>query len=306
MAEEDTETPTEEEEFTSAFAEFTEGSPEPKADAPDEAVETEAPPEPAPEPSEPEPEDPWADLPQAAREHIQSVEADKVKYEADWKAARNRSQGEVSALAKRAHAAEEQLRALQAKPPAPEADPPSDDESGDSDEFEKEYGDIATHIDKRVDAIVAKAAASIDERVAARVKPMEEEAIKQFYREEYAALDAAHDDWETVTDLDDYKTWLAGKSHLMQQAAVSRLASEVAEAVTLFKAETNYTSGDPDGDEPSEIERLKQEREEKLRASSVRPIKGSKTNVRPAAADDFSSSFAVEAAKVEDAQTKRA
>lgn len=234
-----------------------------------------------------------------------------------YRAAKGRARQEVSTLARRNAELERELanarrqqQPAAASPAAPAGAPAGGEgaqptaaeiaaasESPEAwQQFEKDYPEVARAMDARLDARLNAALRDRDQRLDgldARLAPVSERAEKEATAAELEVLSGVHEDWEGVVKDRAYWDWLGRQSPTTQQLANSPYGSDVASAITLYKAAHPELGAPAEGgqEQESEVQRLQREREERLRGATTVQTRP-RTGTRPTDSADFSGAFA--------------
>lgn len=246
-----------------------------------------------------------------------------------YRAAKGRARAEVSTLARRNAELERELANVRRQQPvAPNAPVPSAAAPAAGEgaqptaaeiaaasaspeawqQFEKDYPEVARAMDARLEArLDARLNAALRDRdqrldsMDARLAPVAERAERDATATELEVLSGVHEDWRGVVEDQAYWNWLAAQSAATQQLANSPYGSDVASAITLYKAAHPELAAAPapaDQQPESEVQRLQREREERLKGATTvqtRPRGGT----RPTDSADFSGAFNAYAAAEE-------
>jgi hypothetical protein len=175
--------------------------------------------------------DPWAGVPDEARERIAQIEKerDEAKHKAQSDASR------VAALSRK-------LQQLTVATPAPQAPAEPTEAQKALDEKVKqlrsEYGEIA---DPLIELIENQRKELNDVRTTLTGLSQEHQA--QVIATETQALEARHPDWRDIAQSTDFQGWIEIQPKNIQNLAASWDARETSVVLTLFKAERAQTTG---------------------------------------------------------------
>lgn len=176
--------------------------------------------------------DPWAHLPQEARDHLAQLqrERDEARHKAQSDANR------VAALSRKLAQQQAAGSALTAPPTQPNEAQKALDEK--ITQLRKDYGDIA-------DPIIELIEAQRNELQAVRsvVSEVATERQQAAVEAETKALEERHPDWRQVASSPDFAGWLEAQPENVQRLASSWDARESSVVLTLFKTERAETTG---------------------------------------------------------------
>lgn len=276
------------EDYESAFAEFSGEAADPVVED-NTASEQQADPAPAAteaptEPPAQEAEDPLAGLPENIRKLFE--EQERARREAEHAA---KSQiGRVSALQKKVN----DLESMTKQQPSPAAQGetplPGDDDWA---AFQNDYPQIASAIEKRL--------AALDSKVGEATQPIQQMQHERFIASQYAALEAAHPDWQAVAASDSFRSWLSSQPPRIQSLITSEDAADAAYLLTTYKGLARPQQA-PSG--PSVVEEIKEQRKAQLQQSAGVSSRNSPNPSVGGAPDDYDQAFAFFSKKQE---TKR-
>ena len=262
----------EQDDYESAFAEFSEA--EGTADvgeqttneSDDDTTESEAVPETG--------NDPLAGLNESQRKFVEELQ--RKAEEAEHTA---KSQiGRVSALTRKLNelgqSKPQESNRLDAAPLP--GDP-------DWEQFKDDFPGMATAVEKRLAAIEK----SLTERVGQVAQPIHQMQREQFMRSQFAALEAAHPDYQTVAGSNEFRSWLATQPSQVQQLITSEDASEASWLLSTYKS----LAGSPTPQGQSDVVALREKRKAQLQQSAGVPAKGSGNQSIGGAPDDYEAAF---------------
>ena len=266
----------EQDDFDAAFAEFSvaeepavvEDEPTNEDDSePDEQGDTETKQEPEQE------DDPLAGLNEAQRKRFEELQ----RRAAEAEHAAKSQIGRVSALTRKLH---ELGNAKQQDPKQEDATPLPGDPEWES--FKADFPEMSTAVEKRL-AAMEKALA---ERVGQVAQPIQQMQREQYLRNQFAALEAAHPDYQTVAASDGFRSWLATQPPQVQQLIGSEDASEASWLLSTYKALTGQARQGQ-----SDVTALREKRKAQLQQSAGVPAKGSTNPSVGGAPDDYEAAF---------------
>jgi len=155
------------------------------------------------------------------------------------------------------------------------------------DSFKEEYGDIAEALDDKLEFERARIREDVLQEVNA---PLQELRQKEDHREitsQYAALDAAHDDWTAVVASNEYKDWMQNQPQTIQKMMRSQ---DAADAVYLLDSFKSRSPAVVETEQATVAEDKRTQRKQRLRSSQGLPGQGQKQTTLPK--DDFDAVFA--------------
>jgi hypothetical protein len=218
-------------------------------------------------------DDPLAGLPESTKKYV--LELQRQKDEAEHAA---KSQiGRVSALTRK-------LNEMSSKPAVEatqETPLPGDSEW---DEFKNDYPQIASQVEKRMDAVNKL----LNEKVGQATQPIRELQHQQFLNGQFAALQAAHPDFQEVAVSSQFRSWLSAQPPTIQALITSEDASDASYLLSTYKAiagRANTPSG------PSRVEAIKAQRQQKLQQSAGVTARQAANPSVGGAPDDFDAAF---------------
>ncbi|WP_375188411.1 hypothetical protein [Sphingobium yanoikuyae] len=251
-----------------------------------EEPKDDTPPAPAADAQEPEeakaPFDPWNGLSDEQKGYFQSLQHSESS-----------NRGRVAALNRQIS----ELRAA-GQPPAADQQGKDADDKGQQPKDDRterlkaaaeEYPDAVGPL---VEAIVDLQARLEDQKPQAPAA--QEEPDAQAMEKEYQALEKAHPDYRQIGADPSYSQWVASKPRAIQELANSYAADDVANVLTLYKAERTASMAPPK--EEAKTDTNAQKRERQLEGSRAVASRGAPVSSGPAA-DDFNASFAATATR---------
>lgn len=165
-------------------------------------------------------------------------------------------------------------------------------------EFKETYPEIATVIDKRLNAGFQQ----VNQIVNQRVGRIEEGDRERQLRDQFMLLQEDHEDYVDVLRGRPFHEWLAQQPQMVQQMAHSAQAQDVSWVLTQHKRDIGATKPAGQQVEPgSRAAAIKSERERKLQQAQA-PQNVRTNRPRPVARDDFDGAFAAFAAQQEKRQ----
>lgn len=266
-------------EFDSAFAEFAgeEVAPKPvEVEEPQEQEQTEQEPEPVAEeaPTQDEqPVDPLAGAPETVRKYVEELQRKAAEAE---HAAKSQI-GRVSALQKKVN----ELSSAKTET-ANQAAPQPGDEGWDK--FKDDFPEIAGAIEKRI--------ADLDAKVGQATQPIQEMQRNAYVQSQYAALQAAHPDWQDVAGSNEFRSWLSVQPPTIQALITSDDAADAAYLIGSYKALAPKKV-------PGEATAIKEQRKAQLQQATGVQSKATASPGVGGAPDDFDGAFAFFAKQAE-------
>lgn len=208
-------------EYERAFAEFS-GE---KDDA--EGVEDDAPVA-QDEPDAPEaeqaqaPDDPFAGLSESQKKVVEGMQQKLAA--ADHEIRSNR--GRIAALQRKA----QEATAPKQQEPRDLAQPTGVSEDR-WNEFKKDFPEVAEVFEARLQHMEQL----VDQRLGQATQPIKELEHRQYLQGQYAALEAAHPDWNAAVKSSEFRSWLSAQPQSVQQIMASEDASEASWLIGRFK-----------------------------------------------------------------------
>jgi len=204
----------------------------------------------------------WADAPEALRTQHQELLAQNKKLEQA-----NRShQGRLSAM---------QLKINQQQHQSPPAE--NQPSAGDVKEamktpeqwaaFKEEYPDIHAAVESRMEQNNLHTQTQIQQHIDQAIQPLQAAEQERAQAQELAALEAAHPDWATVVQADDFKYWMMGQPPQMHAMLKGDTAHEVGTVLSLYGSATQVAP------KHSTIDDLKARRQQQLTSAVGIPTK---------------------------------
>jgi hypothetical protein len=262
----------EQDDYESAFAEFSEaegtadvGEQTTNESDSEEATESEAVPETE--------NDPLAGFNENQRKIVEELKrkADEAEHTA-------KSQiGRVSALTRKLNELSQAKSQVSNQPDA--APLPGDP---DWEQFKADFPEMSNAVEKRLASIEK----SLTERVGQVAQPIHQMQREQFLRSQFAALEAAHPDYQSVAGSNEFRSWLATQPPQVQQMIGSEDAAEASWLLSTYKSLAVKT---PQG--PSDVVALREKRKAQLQQSAGVPAKGSSNQSIGGAPDDYEAAF---------------
>ena len=260
-------------EFDAAFDEITnpvEDKTEEPQEEPQEEAQEEAQEEPQEEAQEevvePDQETPSLDVLQKERDEL-------LQY-------RRSNEGRVSAL-------QQKINQLERQQPQPQTPPPANVAPEKWGEFEEEYPEIAQAINARMGAMQQTIAQQMDGRIGQAVQPLQQSEHQRFLQSQYAALEAAHPDWQETVRSESFREWLSVQPQAVQGFMNSEDASDASYLLDTYK---HSQPQQPEVTPDPKVAEIQAQREKKLKDSQ-----GIKSRPTPGATgglpDDFDSAF---------------
>lgn len=212
-------------EFEKAFAEFSGAKAEGvEDDAPAEQDEPEQTDEPQAEDAPaPEQEDPFAGLSEAQKKIVREMQQKLAA--ADHEIRSNR--GRIAALQRKA---QEATAPAKQEPQRDLAQP-----AGVSDkrweDFKKDFPEVAEVFEAKLKHMEQL----VDQRLGQATQPIKELEHRQYLQGQYAALEAAHPDWQQAVKSNEFRSWLSAQPTAVQQILQSEDASEASWLLGRFK-----------------------------------------------------------------------
>lgn len=158
-------------------------------------------------------------------------------------------------------------------------------------ELKEDFPEIAkavenklSSINQRVDEMVGQRIGQIEQQI----QPLAQQADEAALGREYAALEAAHPDYQTIADSSEFAQWLGQKPEPVQRMIESNSAADAAYLLDTFKAESGQRS---------EQRRSQNQQQNRQRLELNVAVPSTRTKRREVSDDDFSSAFASAAAK---------
>lgn len=283
--------------FEEAFNDAVDGKPQAEDDADDDPDE-----DPDDEEDDPEDEDP-------AESEEEPSKADKepekeltleeqlaqVTQERDQLKHRIKSdEGRVNAYQRQAMTVQQKLEALTKKV----EDPANTEKERDAakerlaqqannstwEEFEEEFPEFAMALNERLGEIDAREKA-FEKRfgdLESKVQPLTQQAQQSALQSEFAALEAAHPDYEEVSGSEEFSNWLEKQPVPVQQLINSNAASDAAYLLDNFKRDTGQ-------DSDSRESQANQRNQARLQSNVA--VTSKPRPRRPVADDDYESAF---------------
>lgn len=282
--------PEDKDDFESAFAEFS--KPEPADQELPEEEENE--PEQEPEDGESEGEKP-EDQPTEGQQQEPDTELAKLMRERDeWRHRYQSDMGRIAALQRKV--AELQDSRAPARPSQEQIQ-----EAMGSDEgwktFTETYPDIAAAIDKRFERERNTIGAQVEQSIAPIRQSQEQQyQIEQsrYTQWQYDLLGKEHPDYMQVVKTKEFADWRDRQRPAIQSLFDSEDYRDAAEAIRIYKMETQQHASPP---QPSEVANIRQERERRLDVASAPPTRSSAAVRSAVPADDFEAAFQAFAAR---------
>lgn len=215
-----------------------------------------------------------------------------TKENADLKHRLDSDAGRVAAFQRQANTLQAQLSEAMAKGSTQaEAKEEVKDElakkvNGSSwEDLQEDFPEIAEALEHKLGSIDEKVEQMVGQRlgnIEQQIQPLTQRASNEALQSEYAALQAAHPDYETIAVSPDFNQWLNTKPVPVRQMIESNSAADAAYLLDTFKAESGANS-------EQKRSQNKQQNRERLQANVSVP---SSRNVRREISDDdFSSAF---------------
>jgi hypothetical protein len=233
----------ENQEFEDAFAEFADSK---RVEEPEETEreepqgEEDAPAQEEPEREEGGQEDPLAALTDDQRDYLKKIEEERDQ----WRHRFQSDAGRVGALQRKINELETQLTSSASKSPEQPSQREIEGAIGDDkklDEFKEDYPEFADAIQHIVESRLQKEREALEEKFGQQIKPIHERFQKneqeQYFASQYAALEAAHPDWQSVGRSQEFMEWVKRQPPIIQQAANSDDAHDVSFVLDTFKGQ---------------------------------------------------------------------
>ena len=157
---------------------------------------------------------------------------------------------------------------------------------GDSewDNFKVDYPEIASQIERRLDSVNR----ILDDKVGQATQPIRELQHQQFLNSQFAALQAAHPDFQEVAVSSQFRSWLSAQPPTVQSLITSEDASDASYLLSTYKAIAGKAQA-PSG--PSRVEAIKAQRQQKLQQSAGVSSRHATNQSVGGAPDDFDAAF---------------
>lgn len=176
-----------------------------------------------------------------------------------------RLQHQFRSEAGRQAALQRKIEELEKRGPAPQQENPGGMADADWETLKEDYPDIAAAFDKRLNSELNAALQKVEGSVSQKLQPFEEQVHNQRLNQEYAALEAAHPDWQEVAKAPEFQSWLGNQPPAVQSLMESESAADAAYLLDTYKAMNGKTA--PAGD-------IKSQRQARLAASASQPRRG--------------------------------
>ena len=212
--------------------------------------------------------DPLADAPEHVRKYVQEME----RRAAEAEHAAKSQIGRVSALQKKVN--ELASKTAQGSGAAQGTPQPGDEEWG---KFKEDFPEIAKAVEKRI--------ASLDAKVGQATQPIHEMQHRAFVQSQYAALQAAHPDWQDVAASNEFRSWLSAQPPTIQALITSENAADAAFLIGGFKSMARKAV-------PGEASAIKEQRKAQLQQAAGVPSRSAGNPAQGGAPDSFEEAFA--------------
>lgn len=216
------------------------------------------------------------------------------KLEAEVADLQHRSQsdaGRVSALQKKNN----ELVALINERNTKEEDKPFQPETAPQDdtppplvEFKDDYPDIYQGVEAYMRTELEKRTRELEQRFQSQLAPANQLVEQQQTAAEFAALEAAHPDWQQIATTDEFGQWVQQQPPAIQAMANSDYSNDVSFVLSSFKAQSQTQQPQASG--------ISRKREMQLAQSASLPSRGN-ASASTLASDDYESAFNHYAAK---------
>jgi len=214
-----------------------------------------------------EEDDPWKDAPEALRNAFNETQEalKQAKHQAHSNAGRvGAFQRQINDLNQKLSQQTSQKPASSDKKPpsgAAQEETPSDELTS---EFEEEYPQVAAYVRNRE-------AAQQEEigQLKTQVNTLLSSENQRDEQSQYAALEAAHPEWETTAVSDEFRDWISKQPANVQALTKSSIASEAIWLFDTYKGATKPAEKEADGDAVD----ISGERDKRRKAAATIPAK---------------------------------
>lgn len=165
-------------------------------------------------------------------------------------------------------------------------------QDGDDKDFRENFPEIANALDKRDQRLAQTVAMEVQKKTMAQLEPLKQAEQQRFVQSQYAALEAAHPNWQQDVRSSDFTQWLVKQPQQVQSLASSDSAEDASALLTFFKATAKPQSAQnvPTAQANEPIDQVNQQRKAKLAQATGIPSR-SKPASTSAIPDDFESAF---------------
>lgn len=219
--------------------------------------------------------DPLADVPDDIKTLVSQLQEQNAKLSHEYKSVINR----LNPKQKENEQLRRQLRELHAQVQSSRASHPEAQEKWK--EFKEEWPDIAEYVETRLSGAQQKGP---DTEIKAKLAQLEEAEQRRYVEGQYAALAAAHPDFQDIATSADFTLWVSQQPGAVQGYLTSYDAGEVSWLLSAYKRDKGIgakLSGD--------VAAIQQKRSEQLR--SGRSVSSRQVAPAQGGAEDFESAF---------------
>jgi hypothetical protein len=288
-------------EFDSAFAEFTNGK------EPEEYLEEELEETPYNDPEDPEEEpvnetvepeqvaDPFADLDDAQRDEIGRLRKEAV----DWKHRYQSDEGRVSALQRKINELENRATSTPTVEQIAEVADSGNEEEMNA--FKEDYPDIALAVDRMVASRLKaerqqhqQVISQMDSRYQQILQPIQQQEHQRTVDVQLSSLEQRHSDWREVATSASFTDWVSRQPEAVRNMVNSDYADDASYVLDSFKSMSGHNSQQQTQPSPG-VEQIVNKRQQVL-DNAVAP-RTRRSAPKTGVPDDFDAAFAYYANK---------